>query len=98
MWRMRHVDVGEVMDSDRMHLNASGHQHMAIAVLDALGVPHDLEPDPPREVRPLARREQWSENVRWTREFLGPWVHRRVTGRSSGDGVTPKRPTLLPVD
>ena len=30
------------------------------------------------------------------REFLGPWVHRRVTGRSSGDGLTPKHPTLGP--
>ena len=98
MWRMRHVDVGQVMDSDRMHLNSAGHQQMAIAVLDALGVAHDLEPHPPREVRPLARREQWSDNARWTREFLGPWVHRRVTGRSSGDGVEPKRPTLQPVD
>ena len=98
LWRMRHFDVGQVMDSDRMHLNAAGHQHIAIAVLDTLGVPHDLEPHPPRELPVLARREQWSENVRWTREFLGPWVHRRVTGRSSGDGVEPKRPTLQPVD
>jgi lysophospholipase L1-like esterase len=98
MWRMRHVDVGQVMDSDRMHLNASGHQHLAVAVLEALGVPHCLQTEPAREVQPLARREQWRENARWTREFLGPWIHRRVTGRSSGDGVEPKRPGLAPVD
>ncbi|WP_107773795.1 SGNH/GDSL hydrolase family protein [Nocardioides sediminis] len=98
MWRMRHIDIGQVMDADRMHLNASGHRHMATEVLAKLDVPHDLAPHEPREVPPLARREQWSQNARWTREFLGPWIHRRVTGRSSGDGVEPKRPTLLPVD
>lgn len=94
MWRMRHMDLGEVMDSDRMHLNSSGHHAMAIEVLTALGVEHALEPHAPVGRPVLARREQWQENARWTREFLGPWIHRRVTGRSSGDGVSPKRPTL----
>ena len=98
LWRMRGHDPGQVMDPDRMHLNAAGHQHVAIAVLDALGLPHELQPHPPRELPALRRRQQWGEHARWTREFLGPWVHRRVTGRSSGDGVEPKRPGLLPLD
>ena len=97
MWRMRDVEMVQVMDTDRMHLNAAGHQHMAIAVLDALGVEHDLQPLPTRLVPVLARRARLAADVRWTREFLGPWVHRRVTGRSSGDGVLPKRPTLEPI-
>jgi lysophospholipase L1-like esterase len=94
MWRMRDVDLSGVMDEDRMHLNAAGHHHMALQVLDALGVEHALEPEvvPPRPL--LARRERLAANARWTREFLGPWVHRRLTGRSSGDGVAPKRPVL----
>ena len=98
LWRLRGHDPGHVMDPDRMHLNPAGHQHVAMAVLDALGVSHDLEPHPPRELPLLRRREQWSEHARWTREFLGPWVHRRVTGRSSGDGLEPKRSSLLRVD
>jgi lysophospholipase L1-like esterase len=94
MWRMREVDLSGVMDEDRMHLNSAGHQYMALQVLDALGVEHALEPDP-IPVRPvLDRRAQLAADARWTREFLGPWVHRRLTGRSSGDGVAPKRPTL----
>jgi hypothetical protein len=28
---------------------------------------------------------------------LAPWVLRRVRGRSSGDGIEPKRPELTPV-
>ncbi len=97
MWRMREIDMSQVLDTDRMHLNAAGHHRMAIEVLDRLGISHDLVPYAPREFAALARREQWRENARWTREFLGPWVHRRVTGRSSGDNVTPKRPGLEPV-
>jgi len=99
MWRMR--DVGpavEWMDVDRMHLNSIGHQHMAIAVLDALGLEHELE-HLPRPARPqLSRRDRLAGDVTWVREFLGPWIHRRLTGRSSGDSVDPKRPTLAPVE
>ncbi|MDX6762413.1 SGNH/GDSL hydrolase family protein, partial [Streptomyces sp. F8] len=29
--------------------------------------------------------------------FLGPWLGRRLRGRSSGDGRTAKRPDLLPL-
>ena len=37
MWRMRDQAIAEVMDTDRMHLNSVGHQHIALAVLEALG-------------------------------------------------------------
>jgi lysophospholipase L1-like esterase len=99
MWRMR--DVGpavEWMDVDRMHLNSIGHQHMAIAVLDALGMTHELEqlPRPPLPV--LSRRERLAGDLTWAREFLGPWIHRRLTGRSSGDLVSPKYPQLTRIE
>ncbi|MGW2741215.1 hypothetical protein [Streptomyces sp. NPDC001450] len=35
--------------------------------------------------------------VRWVGSFLGPWILRRVCGRSSGDGRQAKRPDLLAV-
>lgn len=94
MWRMREVEIDGAMDTDRMHLNSAGHAYMARAVLDALGVDHGLD-----EVRidappVLGRREALAANARWTREFLVPWVHRRVTGRSSGDTVSAKHPAL----
>jgi len=37
------------------------------------------------------------EDARWAREYLLPWVNRRLHGTSSGDGLAPKRPQLLPV-
>ncbi|HVK30087.1 MAG TPA: SGNH/GDSL hydrolase family protein [Nocardioides sp.] len=97
MWRMRDWTVAEVMDEDRLHLNAVGHQSIAIAALDALGIEHDLQPIPPGVVPVLSAREQRAATLAWARTHLAPWVHRRVTGRSSGDGVEPKRPVLAPI-
>jgi lysophospholipase L1-like esterase len=37
------------------------------------------------------------EDAKWAREYLLPWVNRRLHGTSSGDGLPPKRPDLLPV-
>ena len=40
-WRMRDYRDWRYWDTDRMHMGPAGHQRMAIAVLDALDVPHD---------------------------------------------------------
>jgi lysophospholipase L1-like esterase len=97
MWRMRGWKVSEVMDEDRLHLNAIGHQAIAIAVLDALAADHALAPLPLPEPAELSARERRAADVAWARQHLVPWFHRRLTGRSSGDGVEPKRPTLAPI-
>ena len=34
------------------------------------------------------------EDAQWVREHLGPWVAAGCAGRSSGDGLDPKRPDL----
>ncbi len=36
-------------------------------------------------------------DARWAREYAVPWVGRRLRGVSSGDGIPPKRPELLPL-
>lgn len=96
-WRMREYSDWRLWADDRMHMGPAGHQKMAIAVLDALGVHHDLKPlalpDAPR----LTKREQLRTDARWAREHAMPWVHRRITRRSSGDTVTPRWPQLAPV-
>lgn len=96
-WRLREYRDGRLWDTDRMHMSAAGHQRMAIAVLDALGIDHDLEPLPLKEFPPLSAHERRAANVQWAKEYLGPWVKRRVTGRSSGDGLSPRRPALTAV-
>jgi lysophospholipase L1-like esterase len=97
-WRMRELRDWRYWDPDRMHLGPAGHAWMALQVLDVLGVPHGLgQPELPPEVV-LSRAEQRRANREWARAHLGPWVRRRLTGRSSGDLVTPKRPGLSPLE
>jgi lysophospholipase L1-like esterase len=98
MWRMRGWKVAEVMDVDRLHLNAVGHQNIAIAALEALGIDHQLQPLPIPATPELTRSEQRAVDLAWAKDHLAPWVKRRITGRSSGDGVTPKYPVLTPLN
>ncbi|MBB5121946.1 GDSL family lipase [Streptomyces eurocidicus] len=84
---------------DRLHLNAEGHRRVAEAVWQALG--HEPEEDWRRPLPPAARpgwASRRASDARFAREHLGPWIGRRLTGRSSGDGRPPKRAELLPYD
>ncbi len=84
---------------DRLHLNSTGHQRLAEAAADVLGVPGADDtwttplPSTPRQ----SRRDRVVADVRWTVVFLLPWVLRRLRGRSSGDSRTAKRPQLASV-
>ncbi|MDG4816308.1 SGNH/GDSL hydrolase family protein [Micromonospora sp. WMMD956] len=84
--------------ADRLHLSAAGHRRVAAHVLSALGVGCDedwlLVPPHPAPTPWLAAR---AADLRWAGQHLAPWVKRRLTGRSSGDTVTAKRPVLGPV-
>ncbi|MCM3811712.1 SGNH/GDSL hydrolase family protein [Streptomyces sp. DR7-3] len=84
---------------DRLHLNAEGHRRVAEAVWQALGYEPEEDwnaPLPPAvPVGWLSRR---TSDVRFARQHLGPWIGRRLTGRSSGDGRPPKRAELLPYE
>jgi len=80
---------------DRLHLNAYGHQRVAANVCRALGI----EPDE-RWVEPLptlAKVRREVNGAAWAGRHLAPWVKRRLTGKSSGDTVEPKQPTLTQV-
>jgi lysophospholipase L1-like esterase len=97
-WRMREFRDWSLWSEDRLHMNSAGHQLMAINVLDRLGVPHSLEPLPLAEKPSLTARELRRANLVWARAHALPWLHRRLTGRSSGDGIAAKRPALGPAD
>ncbi|MBO0842733.1 MAG: SGNH/GDSL hydrolase family protein [Nocardioides sp.] len=80
--------------ADRLHLNARGHHRVAARVLDALGVgapsewwdlPSFTAPDGP-------------SGAAYYAEYVGPWVRRRLTGRSSGDGRPAKHPMWVDPD
>ncbi len=78
---------------DRLHLNAHGHAIAASNVLAALEVPiagAGAAPDADDELVRPRTAEYW-------RQYVLPWIGRRLTGRSSGDHREPKRPRLDPV-
>ncbi|MGW7314152.1 SGNH/GDSL hydrolase family protein [Streptomyces sp. NPDC054854] len=84
-------------DVDRLHLTAEGHRRVAEAVWQALGLPPEEDWRAPL---PTAVATGWparrTEDLRFARRHLLPWIGRRLTGRSSGDGLPPKRAELLP--
>lgn len=80
---------------DRLHLNAAGHRRVAHRVLDAL----EVECDPSWVATlPAVTPDRWvaarRSDLQWARTHLAPWIARRLSGRSSGDTVTAKRPVL----
>ncbi|GAA3051376.1 SGNH/GDSL hydrolase family protein [Actinokineospora globicatena] len=81
---------------DRIHLNTEGHRRVAEATLRALGVEPTFDWDAPVPVDPAPWRDRATADLRWARAHAGPWIARRLTGRSSGDGQLPKRPELDP--
>ncbi|MEV7395552.1 SGNH/GDSL hydrolase family protein [Aeromicrobium sp. NPDC092404] len=87
----------EAWSSDRLHLSPLGHTRFALAMLHTLGLPTPSSWDEPLVAAPApgaARR--LAGEVQWWAGFAGPWVGRRLTGRSSGDGRTGKRRELTP--
>lgn len=84
---------------DRIHGNPEGHARIAAALAHLLGLPdatpHSLTESLPPDGR--RRRDKLVEDVRWIARFVAPWALRRVRGRTTGDGMTAKRPVLTPV-
>lgn len=92
MWALRELKDPRMWAPDRLHFSPIGHHTIARMVLDSLGVEHDLEPYAPEPLPAVSWRSARVEDIGWAREYLVPWVVRRIRHQSSGDGVTPKRP------
>ncbi len=85
-WPDRTLTHPSFWSADRLHMNARGHHRVAARVLTALGA---QAPDawwslPVADATPVLARGEYF------REHLAPWVRRRLTGTSSGDGRAPK--------
>ena len=87
------VELGELQywSRDKLHLNALGHARVAANVLTALNVPVPTIPAADSDIARPQAAAYW-------REYVLPWIGRRLTGRSSGDNREPKRATLQPVE
>ena len=92
MWALRELADPRMWAPDRLHFSPVGHSAIAAMVLGSLAVDHSLEPFRPEPLPVRRWREARTEDMVWAREFLMPWVLRRVRHQSSGDSITPKRP------
>ena len=93
-WRMREFRDWRYWDADRMHMSTAGHTLMAKKVLELLRAEDVIDLPTLPDLAVLSRRAAMVANVRWAREYLGPWIGRRLRGTSSGDSLTPKYPQL----
>ncbi|MBW1603316.1 SGNH/GDSL hydrolase family protein [Streptomyces sp. JJ66] len=83
---------------DRLHLTGEGHRRVAEAVWQRLGRAAECDWDEPLPVFvPPAWHLRRRADLQFARQHLAPWIARRLTGRSSGDGRLPKRPDLTPL-
>ncbi|MFI8006365.1 SGNH/GDSL hydrolase family protein [Streptomyces sp. NBC_00178] len=98
LWSLRSVQDRRAWDNDRLHLSPEGHTRVALRAAQVLGL--DVPADPDQAWPPQAQRgtlEVRRDNINWAREYLVPWIGRRLRGESSGDHVEAKRPDLLPL-
>ena len=87
-----------IWSPDRIHANPVGHALIAAGFADRLGRPGFADwSDPLPDPLALGRSARAAAELRWVGTTLVPWAIRRARGRSSGDGITAKRPRLVPV-
>lgn len=98
LWSLKSVQDRRAWDADRLHLSPEGHTRVALRAAQVLGLEVPADPDqlwPP--LPPRGAFEVRRDDVQWAREYLVPWIGRRLRGESSGDHVAAKRPDLLPL-
>ena len=96
LWALNALRDPHAFSPDRLHLSAAGHDRVARLVARTLGLAAE-DPDeawPSGDLDPARRRD----DIEWARVHFLPWVGRHLRGRSSGDGVVPKRPDLDVLD
>jgi lysophospholipase L1-like esterase len=79
---------------DRLHLGPRGHHRVASRVLASLG--HPPLPQPQQLLE--SSLSSAAGSLQYYRRHVAPWVRRRLTGTSSGDGRSGKYPLPVPID
>ena len=100
LWGMAALRDWRLWAPDRIHLNPEGHRRVALNAFSTLGftAPDAGWADPLPAAAPISRADAARANAQWAREYVGPWVQRRLRGQSSGDTISAKRPTVTPFE
>lgn len=94
-WADAQLEHIRYWSADKLHLNALGHARVAGNVLAALEVPVPQEWGVNETTAASATSRS---TVSYYRHYVLPWIGRRLTRRSSGDGRNAKIPALHVVD
>ena len=94
-WRWREFRDWRYWATDRLHMNTAGHTLMASKVLGVLEHEAHLEVPGLPAPTPSSRLRKLHEDAAWARDHLAPWVKRRLTGKSSGDALSPRYPAFV---
>lgn len=99
LWGMRVLRDRRAWAEDRLHFTAEGHRRISLRVAEVLGVPTG---EPWNAPWPETPESDWLalrlKDLDWMRGHLLPWFRRLLRGQSMGDGITPKRPELAPIE
>ena len=100
LWGMAALRDWRLWAPDRIHLAPEGHRRVALNAFTTLGFAAQDGgwADPLPAAPPISRADAARANAQWAREYVGPWVQRRLRGQSSGDTISAKRPTLTPFE
>lgn len=90
-------DDHRLWSADRLHLSAVGHERVAGAYLQTLGLGDGSWREPLAPADPGQWLRTRRDDVDWLTTHLLPWFGRRARGTSSGTSVTAKRPRLSAV-
>lgn len=91
LWSLKSIQDRRAWDEDRLHLSAEGHTRVALRAGQMLGIDVPADPEQPWPLLPpRGTFEVRRDDIHWAREFLVPWIGRRLRGESSGDRVQAK--------
>ena len=96
LWSLRQLRDPVMWDPDRLHFSPLGHHTVAAMVLDTMNIPHTLSPLVPKPLPPSSWREARTGDFIWAKEYLAPWILRRLRHRSEENHAA-KRPYAGPV-
>lgn len=85
LWSLKTVQDRRAWDLDRLHLSPEGHTRVALRAGQVLGVDIPADPDQPwPPLPPRGTLEMRRDNIHWAREYLVPWIGRRLRGSRPG--------------
>lgn len=94
-WNWHEFQDWRYWATDRLHMGTPGHTLMAKKVLGVLGEGLGIGPGSGAITDPVlppvveqSRVQKARADAAWSKEFLAPWVKRRLTGTSSGDNLS----------